>query len=177
MKCFLSAALTADGYIGRNAKHAAMWTGKEDKKRFMEITKRAGIIVMGQNTWFTLGGKPLKDRLNIVYSPTPLSLVEGMEITMKSPADLLHELESRGFNEVAICGGSQIYTMFMKSGFVDTLYLTIEPILFGDGIKLFKEEIDFKLKLLSSIQTESGALLLEYKVESSTQGTSTQVRK
>jgi dihydrofolate reductase len=164
MKCFISAALTADGYIGRNAKHAAMWTGKEDKKRFIEITKRAGVIIMGQNTWFTLG-KPLKDRLNIVYSPTPLPTVSGMEITMKSPADLLQELESRGFKEVAICGGSQIYTMFMKSGLVDTLYLTIEPIIFGDGIKLFKEEMDYHLKLVNLIQTENGALLLEYKVE------------
>jgi len=163
MKCFISAALTADGYIGRNAKHAAMWTGKEDKKRFIEITKRAGVVIIGQNTWFTLG-KPLKDRLNIVYSPTPLEPVAGMEVTMKSPADLLAELESRGFKEVAICGGSMIYTMFMKSGLVDTLYLTIEPLLFGDGIKLFKEELDFKLSLVSSVQTESGALLLEYRV-------------
>ncbi len=164
MKCFISAALTADGYIGRNAQHAAMWTGKEDKKRFVEITKRAGVMIMGQNTWFTLG-KPLKDRLNIVYSPTPLPPVASMETTTKSPADLLQELESRGFKEVAICGGSQIYTMFMKSGLVDTLYLTIEPIVFGNGIKLFKEEMDFKLKLVSCVQTESGALLLEYKVQ------------
>ncbi|MEK9177876.1 MAG: dihydrofolate reductase family protein [Patescibacteria group bacterium] len=163
MKCFIIAALTADGYIGRNAKHAAMWTGKEDKKRFIEITKRAGVMVMGQNTWHTLG-KPLKDRLNIVYSPTLLPLVAGMETTAKSPADLLQELESRGFKEVAICGGSQIYTMFMKSGLVDTLYLTIEPILFGDGIKLFKEELDYRLRLVSCVQTEGGALLLEYKV-------------
>ncbi|MEK7501883.1 MAG: dihydrofolate reductase family protein [Patescibacteria group bacterium] len=163
MKCFIIAALTADGYIGRNAQHAAMWTGKEDKKRFIEITKRAGVMIMGQNTWFTLG-KPLKDRLNIVYSPTPLPPVPGMETTTKSPADLLQELESRGFKEVAICGGSQIYTMFMKSGLVDTLYLTIEPILFGDGIKLFKEELDYRLRLVSCVQTEGGALLLEYKV-------------
>jgi dihydrofolate reductase len=165
MKCFISAALTADGYIGRNAKHAAVWTGKADKKRFIEITKRAGVVIMGQNTWYTLG-KPLKDRLNIVYSPTPLPSVPGMETTTKSPADLLKELESRGFKEVAVCGGSQIYTMFMKSGLVDALYLTIEPILFGDGMKLFKEGLDYRLKLISSVQSEDGALLLEYKVDS-----------
>ncbi len=52
----------------------------------------------------------------------------------------------------------------MKSGLVDTLYLTIEPVVFGDGIKLFKEEMDYKLTLVDSVKTESGAMLLEYSV-------------
>ena len=164
IKCFIISCLTTDGYIGKHSTHAAMWTSKEDKKRFIEITKRAGVIVMGQNTWTTLGGKPLKNRLNIVYSPTPLTPVEGMEVTTKSPADLLADLESRGFKEVAICGGSQIYTMFMKAGLVDTLYLTIEPVVFGDGMRLFKEDMDYKLNLEECTKTETGTLLLTYKV-------------
>ncbi len=164
MKVFIISCLTADGYIGKHSTHAAMWTSKEDKKRFIEITKRAGVIVMGQNTWTTLGGKPLKDRLNIVYSPTPLPTIEGMEVTMKSPTDLIADLESRGFKEVAICGGSQIYTMFMKAGLVDTLYLTIEPVVFGDGMRLFKEDIDYKLTLAECTKTDTGTLLLTYSV-------------
>ena len=164
MKCFIIACLTADGYIGKHSTHAAMWTSKEDKKRFIELTKKAGVIVMGQNTWTTLGGKPLKDRLNIVYSPTALTPVEGMETTTKSPRELLKVLESRGFKEVAICGGSQIYTMFMKSGVVDMLYLTIEPIVFGDGMRLFKEDMDYKLHLEEYAKTETGTLLLTYTV-------------
>lgn len=164
MKCFIISCLTADGYIGKHSTHAAMWTSKEDKKRFIELTKRAGVIIMGQNTWTTLGGKPLKDRLNIVYSPTPLEPVAGMEVTTKDPAELLHDLEARGFKEVAICGGSQIYTMFMKAGLVDTLYLTIEPIVFGDGMRLFKEDLNSKLSLTECTKTDTGTLLLTYTV-------------
>ena len=167
MITFIIVALSADGYIAKDPlAPSTNWTGKEDKARFVELTKRAGVIVTGQNTWKTFG-KPLKDRLNIVYSPTPLPNTEGManvETTTKTPAELLKDLESRGFKEVAICGGSQIYTMFMKSGLVNKLYLTIEPVVFGDGIKLFKEPMDFKLKLIDSKQTESGAMLLEYEV-------------
>jgi len=167
MKTFIIVAQTADGYISRFATQGSkstIWTGKEDKARFIELTKRAGVVIMGQNTWLTLGGKALKDRLNIVYSPTPIEGMGDVETTTKSPADLLADLEARGFKEVAICGGSQIYTMFMKSGLVDTLYLTIEPVVFGDGIKLFKEEMDYKLTLVDSVKTESGAMLLEYSV-------------
>ena len=71
MTCFITAALSADGYIAKDSAHAAFWTGKEDKKRFIDITKRAGVVVMGLNTYKTLG-KPLKGRVNIVYSPDPV---------------------------------------------------------------------------------------------------------
>jgi dihydrofolate reductase len=166
MTCFIIAALSADGYIARDSSApSTAWTGKADKKRFVEISKHAGVVVMGQNTWKTFGGRPLKDRLNIVYSPERLpDMPEGTETTTKSPSELLTELESRGFKEVAICGGSMIYTMFMKSGLVNKLYLTVEPIIFGDGVRLFKESLDSRLNLVSCAQTEEGALLQEYDV-------------
>ncbi len=164
MKTFIIAAVSADGYIARDEKHAALWTGKEDKRRFVELTKRAGVVVMGSTTYTTLP-RPLKERVNIVYSKS--KTFEGAEITQKNPHDLLTELKERGFKEVAICGGSHIYTMFMKAKLVDTLYLTIEPIVFGKGIRLFNEEMAAHLKLVACGQTESGALLLEYSVDHS----------
>ncbi len=161
MRCFIIAALSADGFIAKNESHAAFWTSKEDKKRFIELTKRAGVIVMGKNTWKTIGS-PLRERVNIVYTHEPT--IEGAETTQLSPPELLKELEDRNFKEVAVCGGSQIYTMFMKAGVIDTLYVTIEPVLFGQGIKLFNEEMTHQLTLRNIEKAESGALLLEYKV-------------
>ncbi|MEA2715089.1 MAG: dihydrofolate reductase [Candidatus Parcubacteria bacterium] len=162
MICFIIAALSADGFIAKNDRHPAFWTSKEDKKRFVDLTKRAGVVVMGAKTFATLP-RPLKERVNIVYSRT--KKYEGAETMDKSPEELLKELDSRGVKEVAICGGSEIYTMFMKAAVVDTLYLTIEPILFGTGIKLFNEDMLYHLKLISSMQAGNGALLLEYKVD------------
>jgi dihydrofolate reductase len=166
MNCFIIAALSADGCIAKNpTAPSTVWTSKADKRRFVELTKHAGVVVMGQNTWLTLGGKALKDRLNIIYSPTPLpDLPPNAEITTKSPSELLKELASRGHKDVAICGGSQIYTMFMQSGLVNKLYLTIEPVIFGAGIRLFKDEMDFRLRLVDSIKTEDGTMLQEYEV-------------
>lgn len=163
MHCFIIAALTADGHIAKDEHHSAFWTSKEDKKRFVELTKRAGVIVMGSNTYQTLP-RPLKERINIVYSKS--KTFEGAEVTQKSPQELLQELESRGFKEVAICGGSQIYTMFMKAGVVDRLYLTVEPLIFGKGLSLFSEEINRQLTLVSAVHNEGGSLFLEYKVNS-----------
>jgi dihydrofolate reductase len=160
--CFLIAALSADGYIAKDDKHSPFnWNSKEDKKRFIELTKKAGVVVMGSNTFATLPGL-LKERVNIVYSRS--KKFEGAETTNKSPVELLKELESRGFKEVAICGGAQVYTLFMKAKVVDRLFLTIEPILFGKGIGIFNDDLLFHLDLVGASQGEKGALLLEYKV-------------
>ena len=161
-KAFIIAAVTADGFIAKDDKHSSFgWNSKEDKKRFVELTKRAGVVVMGSKTYATLPGL-LKERVNIVYSKS--KTFEGAETTQKNPHELLRELENRGFKEVAICGGSQIYALFMKAGVVDRLFLTIEPLLFGKGVSLFNESLNQQLSLISAVQGESGSLLLEYKV-------------
>lgn len=116
---------------------------------------------MGSTTYKTFN-KPLKDRLNIIYSRS--GNFEGCETTMDEPVVLLKKLEERGFNEVAICGGSEIYTMFLQSELIETIYLTIEPVVFGEGIKLFNKKIDKKLTLANFERTESGTIFLEYRV-------------
>lgn len=160
----LIAAVTADGFIAKDENHPAFWTSKEDKKRFVELTKRAGVVIMGSRTYTTLP-RPLKERVNIVYSKS--KSFEGVETTQKKPLELLKDLEARGFKEVAICGGSYIYTMFMKAKLVDRVFLTIEPLMFGKGITLFNEEFLSHLKLISAVQGETGVLLLEYTVNNS----------
>ena len=162
MKTFLIAAVTADGFIARNSSHLASWTSKEDKQFFVEKTKKAGVVVMGLNTFKTMG-KALPGRQNIVYAP-PGTALEGVEITQDDPKTLLAKLEQKGFKEVAICGGATIYTMFMEAGLVDKLYLTIEPILFGSGIHLFNKELDKKLELQSMQKLNEQSVLLEYNV-------------
>lgn len=159
MNTFIIAAMTADGFIARNAHHRADWTSKEDKAFFVERTKQAGVVIMGSNTFETFG-KPLKNRLHIVYSKN--KKYEGVETTSLPPAELLKQLEGRGYTEAAICGGATIYTMFMKAGLVDMLYLTIEPLLFGSGIPLFTEPLDVNLQLASSRTLADNVILLEY---------------
>ena len=161
-KAFIIAAQSADGFIAKDEKHPAYWTSKEDKKRFVELTKQAGVVVMGSSTFATLN-RPLGERRMIVYSKSPKHF-EGAETTKDDPKTLLKKLSAEGVKEVAICGGSHIYTLFMKAQVVDKIYLTIEPIFFGKGIQLFNEQLNFHLKLIKAEQAESGAVLLEYDV-------------
>ena len=88
-KVFIIAAVSADGFIAKDSQHAALWTSKADKKRFIELTKRAGVVVMGSTTYKTLG-RPLKERVNIVYSKN--QSFEGAEVTQDNPKDLIKKL-------------------------------------------------------------------------------------
>lgn len=161
MKTFLIAAQTLDGFIARDPGHMADWTSPADKKHFRELTKRAGIMVMGSRTYETIG-KALPGRRTIVMSRT--KTYEGVETTEEAPQDIVKRLEKEGASEVAICGGQAIYTAFMEAGLIDTIYLTIEPILFGRGIALFSKPFDSKLKLIEAKSVDNGPVMLEYEV-------------
>jgi dihydrofolate reductase len=162
MKVFIIAAITADGFIGRDAKQLANWTSREDKRIFVELTKRAGVIIMGGNTYKTIG-RALPGRRNIVYSHETINQ-EGIETTQEKPDDLIKRLEREGHTEVAICGGRQIYTMFLDAGLVDELYLTVEPVLFGQGVSLSSSSLAASLNLKELKQLNDNVLLLHYEV-------------
>nr|AIA17398.1 Dihydrofolate reductase [uncultured bacterium] len=165
MKVFIIAALTADGFIGRDSGHTADWTGKEDKKVFTRLTKEAGTIVMGSRTFATIG-RALPERRNIVYTSRPSEInVEGVETTSEAPAELIARLEKEGATAVAICGGAAIYHLFMSAGVVDELYITYVPVLFGKGVGLFSDELDVQLELQESEALGDGALLVHYIVK------------
>ena len=168
MNCFLIAALTADGFIGRNTDDRSFnWTSEEDKSFYVDLIKSADVIVMGSKTFQTFRKHPKGSRWE-VYTRSPQKFVNKKPDiiqasgTNEKPKELIDRLEKEGVNTVVIAGGSSIYTMFMRAGVVDKLYLTVEPILFGDGVKLFNESLDINLKLESVKQLSSQTLLLEY---------------
>lgn len=161
MKVFIVAALSADGFISHDTDEMADWTSKEDKKLFVELTKRAGVLVMGGATYRTIG-RPLPGRKNIVYTRRPID--GDVEVTQEAPQALVRRLAQEGYDELAVCGGRSIYEMFLAAGVVDELYLTIEPVLFGSGIKLCELAVDMPLKLLDSRLLNENSMLLHYEI-------------
>lgn len=164
MKVFLIAAETKDGFIAKSDSQNSMdWTSAEDKKFFVEKTKSAGTVIMGRKTFETFG-RPLKDRRNIVMSRQDIE-IPGVEMTNESPEALIARLKSENTNEVAICGGAEIYKLFMEKGLVDEVFITQEDVEFGEGVPFLNPELRQKMKLVSSTNLSANTLLLEYKVE------------
>ena len=165
MKVIALAAITADGMIGRSAQHRTDWTSKADKQMFVETTRKAGVIIMGRATFETFP-KPLKDRLHVVLSARPEAYTSTpgiVEYTTAAPAEILRNLEDRQFSEVIIGGGASVYRLFIEAGLVDELWLTVEPVFFGEGLSLLGPgSVDRRMRLLEMAQLASDTIQLKY---------------
>lgn len=166
MKVILISAMSVNGNIGRSSEHSSVeWTSKEDTKFFVDQTKEAGVVVMGRKTFETIG-RSLPGRLIVVMTRKPelYSVIDGVEYTNKHAQEILKDLRARGFSSVVIAGGSEVYSMFLQEKLVTDLYLTIEPILFGNGVPLVEFPGDVALQFVETYMLGLQSVLLHYRV-------------
>ena len=165
MKVTLMMAMTVDGTIARNDRHFPDWTGSEDKKLFVQITKSAGAIIMGSKTYDTIGD-PLPDRKNIVLTrnQSRRSNHPDLEYTDKSPDAILKDLVTAGYEEVVLVGGSVVNSVFARMNLIDEIIITIAPRIFGTGVSLFNHEMDMQLELQSVETLDRNYVVLRYRV-------------
>lgn len=110
-------ALANNRTIGK--KNDLPWHLPADLKHFKETTTGKA-IVMGLNTFKSIGSKPLPNRKNIVLSgdmtvqvPEGVILVSSLERVLEMTKDE---------KEVMICGGAMVYQQFLP--LADRMYLT-----------------------------------------------------
>lgn len=171
MHTYLVAAISLDGYIAQSPNGRSFdWTSPEDKQFYISMLKKSDAIVIGSKTFHTFSRYP-KDSRWIIYTSQPEAFVNPKpaviqaEGTNEKPADLIKRLEQEGCQSVMINGGASIYSQFLQAGLIDTLYLTVEPIIFGEGIKLFSDQVEASLQLKKVDRIGQNTLLLEYEVQ------------
>jgi len=171
MKKILIAAITLNGKIAKNKNHNVTWTSKKDKIFFRSQCKKAGVVVFGSRTYKTIG-RPMPGCLNIVMTREPKKYQNKakkqiLKFTNDSPKTILDKLAQQGYNKVIIGGGQGIYSLFLKKGLVNEIYLTIAPKIFGKGIGIFEETVLPKtnLKLIQTKKLGPSEILLKYKTK------------
>lgn len=165
MNVILLMVMTMDGKIARSSTELVDWTGKEDKKYFVQITKDAGAMIMGSKTFDTIG-HPLPDRKNIVLTRNKKrkSLDHNLIFTDNSPEKILEDLEKEGFKNVALIGGSVINSLFARENLINEIHVTVAPILFGKGLSMFDTTLNLKLEFMETREIDKGYVLLKYRV-------------
>ncbi len=161
--------VSANGYIAKPDGNSE-WTSKEDLNGFYENSKKAGNIVMGKNTYgeaFKHGYFPFPGALNIVLTHKPIKNKWGENVIIadKTPTEVLKMLKEKGFTAAFLAGGGFLNSSFMKNGLIDEIYLDIEPLVFGRGIKIFADaDFEFELKLLEINKLNADTIQLHYQV-------------
>ncbi|PIE62879.1 MAG: dihydrofolate reductase [Desulfobacter postgatei] len=173
MEVILLMASTVDGKIAKNSDQFVDWSGKADKKYFVELTHKAGVMIMGSKTYDTIGSV-LPGRLNIVMSRdrSRQSDQDNLVFTDLSPARILEDLSLKGYTSAALIGGATINTLFAKANLITQVHLTLVPRLFGSGLSIFAPplHLDLSLSFESSRDMGNGHILLIYHVKQKTSG-------
>jgi dihydrofolate reductase len=129
MKLILLMAITLDGKTGKDSEHFVDWTEQEDKKFFVRITKKAGVIIMGSKTFDTIG-KPLPGRKNIILTRNRQrkSQWDNLDIHGQNTVGASKNLEKEGFSEAVLAGGPTINTLFARERLIDEVIVTVSPL-------------------------------------------------
>ena len=165
MHIILMVAITVDGKIARASDHYPDWTGKADKRLYVEITKRAGVMIMGSTT-FDIIGRVLPGRKTVVMTRNPDRRSDRDDLVFtQDPADkIIADLAAQGYQEAVVVGGAKINQLFAAKGLIDELIVTISPYAFGTGLSIFSDAVDLKLTLKKFWQLDDNTLCVRYRV-------------
>lgn len=160
VKCIAFAAVTKDGYIARHSKELSDWTSKQDKKHLYDkLEEMKAVVVVGKNT-YDVSKLALSSYKCIVFKGSvPYAHRVSDRVAYFNPKtgpdDFIRYCYDHGYRNIAVLGGSHVYTWFLEYGLIDEFYLTTEPCYFYEGIPLLQRG----LQLQDTMELQGGQIL------------------
>jgi dihydrofolate reductase len=149
MKTTVYIATSLDGFIARENGDLDWLPGIEDPDSgsedygYQAFMDSVDVLVMGRNTYEIVRAFdpwPYGDKRVIVLSRSLTEISDKLpptvELRASSPAELVDELQEKGFQHAYIDGGKTIQS-FLNAGLIQQLIITRIPVLIGTGIPLF----------------------------------------
>lgn len=121
--------------FGIGFKNKLPWHNPEDLKHFSKTTIGQGnnAIIMGRNTWESIGSKPLPKRHNVIVSTTLKNTEYDNVSIVEHPDEAFHYCRNNDFDNTWIIGGEKIYKHFMAPEYIayrkriSDCYITVIP--------------------------------------------------
>ena len=103
---------------------------------------------------------------NYVFSNSLKTVAEGDEILNGDVISQARAIKNSPGKDIWLFGGASLTASLMNERLVDELWLSVHPILLGNGKPLFQGIFDrIKLKLLETKTYETGLVSLKYKLD------------
>jgi len=163
-------AMSLDGFIaGPNGE--ADWITIDPEVDFASLWAQFDTLIMGRRTYEAackrLGEASFKGVAVIVLSRT-MQPQEHPQVTVVSELNShwVRALQSRSGKDIWLMGGSVLFRSFLEFGLVNTVEVSVIPVLLGAGVPLLPPPYHpTKLRLLSQHVYRSGRLSLVYEVQ------------
>lgn len=151
-------AVSLDGYIADKNGGVSWLMGHGDEENvdaYTEFAKGIDTVLMGRNTYdqvveeLSPGEWIYKEFTAYVFTGREGRTSERIRFTDENPAALLKRLKEEAGKDIWICGGADLIRQLMREDAIDQYYISVIPVILGDGIRLFgRMEREVKLKLI-----------------------------
>lgn len=171
MKISVYIASSLDGFIAR--KDGSLdWLDRvggfgEEDYGFKEFLNSVDAVILGRNTYDVAAKAPEEvwpygEKRLIVLSSKLRSAKNFAEIFHGDVQELARKLRAEGISHVWIDGGETI-SQFLQVGLVDSIIISIIPVLLGSGVPLFRTiEKELSCRLRSAKPYPSGLVQVQY---------------
>jgi dihydrofolate reductase len=146
------AVTSIDGYLTKHdGAGTSDWASPEDHRHFMELLKSCDVSVMGGETYRASAPAILANvasvvasgsiaRRRIVWTRDPanyedVAVAGALEFTADPLPEVVAQLAKDGHRRCAVVGGGQVYGALFEADLIDEISLTIEPLIFGSGVR------------------------------------------
>jgi dihydrofolate reductase len=150
MKVVAYFAVSADGFIA-DEHDGVSWVSKASWSNYTKLVTDARFAIVGRRTYEMMKSDEFIDECRYLVLSSNQELHkkhENVEISTQ-PREALAKLKSQGHQCAAVIGGAHTFAKLMQEQLIEELYLDVEPVLLGKGVRLFEGEAG-SLKLLET---------------------------
>ena len=169
-KVILYIAMSLDGYIAKPDGDFGFLSIVEKEGEdygYADFIKTIDAAIVGRKTYdkvLSMGYDfPHSDKDAYIITRTSRPSVGTVKFYSGSLKELVARLKSEPGKHIFVDGGAEIVNEMLKDDLIDEFYISVIPVLLGDGIPLFKSgRPEIGLKLISSESFDKGLVQLHY---------------
>jgi dihydrofolate reductase len=170
----LNLTTSLDGFIA-DADGGIDWIepfpeNEEVPPGYLELIASVDTLVMGRATYELAlglaGGTDLFEgrRVVVFTSRTDLTPREGVEFVHTDAVTCVEQLKRVAGGTIWLYGGGQLATALAAAGLIDDYLIVVQPVLLGDGIRLWQSGLPaIRLELAGSREWPGGLVELRYR--------------
>lgn len=170
-KVILYIAASLDGYIAKPNDDLSFLSIVEKEGEdygYADFIKSVDTVILGRKTYDWIMKQVPEfvhaDKVTYVVTRTERPAVDNTRFYNGDLKELLMRLKQEEGSNIFIDGGAQLVAELLKLKLIDEFIISIIPVMVGDGIRLFQDELpELNLQLVEVKKFDSGLVQLHYK--------------
>ena len=163
-------ACSLDGFIAKPNDDLSFLTIVEQEGEdygYSNFIKTVDTVIMGRKTYDWVMRQvpvfPHADKESYIITRTPRPAAGNSTFYTGEIKELIQQLKNKKGKDIFVDGGAEVIHTLLQEKLIDTFYISIIPILLGEGVRLFREDFpEQQLQLIDVKHFKKGLVQLHY---------------